>query len=335
MVISLNRIKSFFKENWKFLLFLVFFYILMNYELPYVIYSPGGSIDMSERVSGDNIYNESGSFSMTYVSMIKGSLPFIGLSYIFPDWDLESTKNVSYNGDNFDETVEIDKIYMKEAISNAELVAYKAAGINYSVKSTKNLVTNKINESQSELKYGDEILRVDNIYLNNLKELQDYVATKNIGDTIKIVYKRDNKEYVDNVTLVDIDGYAKVGIGIATINEYDTFYNIVVETKNSESGPSGGLMTALEIYNKITLDDITNGMKIMGTGTIDADGNVGEIGGVKYKLIGAVRNGANVFVCPKENYEEAIKEKKKKNYDIMIIEANTFSDVIKKLKNMK
>jgi len=71
-----------------------------------------------------------------------------------------------------------------------------------------------------------------------------------------------------------------------------------------------------------------------GTGTISLDGTVGEIAGVKYKLAGAVRKKADVFLVPSKNYEEAIKLKEKNNYDITIIEASNFSEVIEALKNL-
>ena len=72
--------------------------------------------------------------------------------------------------------------------------------------------------------------------------------------------------------------------------------NIKVKTKSSESGASGGFMTALAIYNALTSDDITKGKIIAGTGTIDSEGNVGVIGGVKYKLSGAVKNHADIML---------------------------------------
>ena len=93
-------------------------------------------------------------------------------------------------------------------------------------------------------------------------------------------------------------------------------------------------MMSLTIYNKLVKEDITKGKKIVGTGTIDVDGNVGEIGGVKYKLIGAVKKKAEVFICPKENYEEALSVAKEKNYDIKIIEVSTFDEALEALKNI-
>ena len=64
------------------------------------------------------------------------------------------------------------------------------------------------------------------------------------------------------------------------------------------------------------------------------DGNVGEIGGIKYKLIGAYKSGANVFICPSDNYDEAIKIKEDKNYNINVIGVSTFDEAIIKLRSI-
>ena len=89
---------------------------------------------------------------------------------------------------------------------------------------------------------------------------------------------------------------------------------------------------SLEIYSQLIKKDLTKGRKIVGTGTINKDGTCGEIDGVKYKLKGAVKNSADIFIVPTgKNYEEAVKGKKKHNYKIKIIEAKTFSQVVKEL----
>ncbi len=330
----LDKIKMFFKENWKFLIFLVIFYFVMTYELPYAIYTPGGSVNMTERVSGDNTYEEEGSFSMTYVSMVRGSLPFLALSYIIPNWDIVPTEDITYDGDDLDETIAIDKVYMQEAISNAEYVAYNKAGIDYSESNVHNIVTFILEDAKTNLKSGDEILKVDGEEYSSLSEFQEYIMDKKAGDVIEVEYLRDGKQYTDEITLIDVDGTTKAGIGIVTISDYDTKYNITVETKSSESGPSGGLITALEIYNQITEKDITKGLKIMGTGTISKDGTVGEIGGVKYKILGAIKEGADVFICPEENLEEALEVINGKNYDIKVIGAHTFEEALEELSEL-
>ena len=57
-------------------------------------------------------------------------------------------------------------------------------------------------------------------------------------------------------------------------------------------GPSAGLIFSLAIYDKITPGTLTGGRDIAGTGTIDVNGNVGEIGGIQQKIAGAYDDGA-------------------------------------------
>ena len=73
--------------------------------------------------------------------------------------------------------------------------------------------------------------------------------------------------------------YSLTGFGVTTIQKYD--YESPIEIKyqgtKKEYGSSGGLMNTLAIYNTITKEDITKGKKIICTGTIDINGNVGKI----------------------------------------------------------
>ena len=327
----IEKIKKFFKEEWKTILFIIIMYFVMTYELPYVIYTPGGHVNMSERVSGEGTYKEEGSLSMTYVSMVRGSMPFLLLSKVIPNWDVVSTKDITYDEVDFDETVEIDKIYMREAISNAEYVAYSKAEIDFRESEIHNIVTYKSKNAKSELRYGDEILKVDGNKYTTLENFQEYVGSKKPGDKVRIEYKRGDEIKIEETELIDLDGQAQVGLSLATVIDYETNFNIKVKTKASESGPSGGLITALEIYNKIVSEDITKGNTIMGTGTIDKEGTVGEIGGVKYKILGAYKDGAEVFICPIENYEEAVKVKDEEKMDIKVIGVSTFEEALEKL----
>lgn len=330
----IKKIFNFIKSNFGFLIFLLCLYTFMNFELPYVIYTPGGSINLENRIEGNNIYESEGSLHMTYVNMVRGSLPFLGLSYIIPNWDIVPKENVVYDEESLKETLEIDKIYMQEAISNAEYVAYTNAEIDFNILKTDTVITYVNKDANTNLKHGDILVDIDSKYLSTIEELQDYIETKKPKETVKIKYERNGKTIVEEVELIELDGLPRVGISIANISKYKTNYNIEVETKASESGPSGGLMTALEIYNNITKTDITKGLTIMGTGTINIDGTVGEIGGVKYKLIGAVKNNADIFICPKENYEEALKVKEKNNYNIIVLGVSTFEEALELLETV-
>ena len=92
-------------------------------------------------------------------------------------------------------------------------------------------------------------------------------------------------------------------------------------------------MLTLTIYNAISEEDIIKGRNIAGTGTIASDGSVGEIDGIKYKIMGAVKNNMDLVFVPSANYDEAIKVKENNNYDIDIIKVDTFKEAVQYLQN--
>jgi Lon-like protease len=70
-------------------------------------------------------------------------------------------------------------------------------------------------------------------------------------------------------------------------------------------GPSAGLAFALDIAEELR-GNVDRGLNVAATGEIELDGTVAPIGGVKQKVIGARRSGADVFLAPAgDNAEEA------------------------------
>jgi len=328
-----EKIKLFFKENYKGLIILLFIYVLFNFNIGVSIYTPGGLINMNERIeSKDKIYGSDGSINMTYVSLIKGTIPTYLLAKIIPTWDIVDNEDITYDGD-LDETIKIDRYYLEESISNAYMVAYKEAHVDYKIKDTNNYVTYIYEKSDTDLKLFDKIEKYDNIEFQTFNEMQEYISSKDVGDKIEFIVERNEKQIKCYAKLISIDGDAKIGVGSAVINKYESDINIEVKSKKSESGSSGGFMTTLAIYNALTEEDITKGKIIAGTGTIDNEGNVGIIGGVKYKLSGAVKNKADIMLVPKDNYKEALEYKKEQKFDIELVSISTFKEAIDFLKN--
>ena len=71
-------------------------------------------------------------------------------------------------------------------------------------------------------------------------------------------------------------------------------------------GPSAGMMVTLGLISKLTAADETGGKTIAGTGTIDENGEVGQIGGIRLKMLGAKRDGATWFLAPEANCGEVV-----------------------------
>lgn len=328
-----EKLKVFINENKKFLLLLIFIIVLFTYELPYCIYTPGGKVDLSKRIEVENGYNYDGQLAMSYVSMVKSSLPFVALSFIIPDWDLQEKEDVTYENFTLDETIEIDKIYMQEGINNAILSAYKLADKDVTIKSNKLKVIYIEKDSKSKLKINDEILSVDNIKVSSIDDIKEVLKNKSVGDKVLVKIIRNKKEKEINSVLTLIDGEPKLGVATISLLDLKTNPEVKIKTKSSESGSSGGLMMALAIYNSLVKEDITKGDLIVGTGTINSTGEVGKIDGVKYKLLGATKKNAEVFLCPKENYEEAIEIKNDRNLNIEIKSVETLQEAIEYLES--
>ena len=70
-------------------------------------------------------------------------------------------------------------------------------------------------------------------------------------------------------------------------------------------GPSGGLAFTLAVLDVLTPGELTGGVPIGVTGTIDLDGNVGPVGGVAQKTATVRRAGAKLFLVPSDEYTEA------------------------------
>ena len=66
-------------------------------------------------------------------------------------------------------------------------------------------------------------------------------------------------------------------------------------------GPSGGLAFTLGIIDKLSAQSLTGGKRIAVTGTIDANGKVGAIGGIRQKVFAASGAGDKFMVVPADN----------------------------------
>ena len=328
-----EKVKQFIKENYKFLLVFISLVILFTLELPYVVYTPGGIVPLEKRIEVTNKYDSKGSLNMSYVNFRKGTIPVIALSFIIPDWDLEKSSEVTGTNQSVDDLLEMEKLYMTSSIDNATIVAYQNAKKDIQITNEIHNIIYIDDNAKTDIKLYDQLISVNDKKINNIDELKEYINTLNEGNKVNVLVKRGKKEVNCYAYVYKIEDTLKIGVAFLNTYEYTTDPKISVKTKSSESGSSGGLMLSLAIYNSITKEDITHGLKIVGTGTIDVDGNVGAIDGVKYKMLGAKKNKADIFLCPKENYDEAIKVKKKYNLKMDVVSIDTFTDALNCLQN--
>lgn len=328
-----EKVKQFIKENYLGLLFYLVLVSTLLYPMPYYISTGGGCIDTNTRVIVRDAYPAKGSFHLAYVSQLRATLPTFLLAHIIPGWEIESIEEYQISSLETPEELQIrDRLYLESANTAAIFNAYQKAGKRIQVNQQKVHVMYIENRTTTDLKIGDIIKSFDGKKIENLDEMREIAQEHEIGDTIPIEVEHNHKSYSRSAEVYQSNGRKMIGVSVVTTYEYELDPTLELKFKKSEAGPSGGLMLSLTIYNDLTREDLTRGRKIVGTGTIDMDGNVGSIGGVPYKLQGAVESHADIFLVPMgKNYEDALKEKEEKGYTIEIIGVETMEDAISKL----
>lgn len=325
--------KQYLKENYKFILGIIFILVVFSIKFPYYIDAPGGITDMSEKIEIEGFKSE-GSFNLAYVKEYRATIPTLIFSLFNKDWKVIKQDKVMLDTEDYEAYEMRDKVLMDESISNATYVAFNKANKYIKELSNKLVIIYITESSNTDLKVGDEIISMNNKIVYSKEDITKVISNLPIGTKIDIKVKNNNKEYNRFAYIKEDDNNKIIGILISNLKEYETNPKVNVIVDKNESGSSGGLITALSIYDSLVKEDITNKLKIVGTGTIDLEGNIGSIGGVEYKLKSAVKKDADLFIVPKdENYEEAIKLKEQNNYDIEILGVSTFDEVIEYLEN--
>ena len=325
------KIKNFIKENYKFLITLLILVICLYIKLPYYAMAPGGTINITDRVVMQNYdKNKDGSLNMLYVSeyeLTPGTYIVAKLKH----WDIEKESTRRISNESTEEVKERNKIMRDNSLDIATMVAYTSANKKIDIKKKTNIVIATTKENG--LKVGDIILKADNIECEDIKEIKQIISSKNIDDTVEFTILRNNKEMKVTSKISNENNTKAVGVIIITEYEYDLDPKVDIKFKSSEAGASGGLMLTLTVYNAISDEDIIKGRNIAGTGTISADGSVGEIDGIKYKIMGAAKDKMDIVFVPPANYKEAIETKEKYNYKLNIIKVDNFNEAVDYLRN--
>lgn len=88
-----------------------------------------------------------------------------------------------------------------------------------------------------------------------------------------------------------------LGVSIEDGFSYKLPATVSINTTNI-GGPSAGLAMTLTLINELARGSLTGHHVIAVTGTIDAQGNVGPVGGVEEKAVAVARAGASYFFVP-------------------------------------
>ncbi|GAA3761814.1 PDZ domain-containing protein [Microbacterium kribbense] len=156
------------------------------------------------------------------------------------------------------------------------------------------------------LRKGDVIVRANGTAIDDADTLRTVIADA-AGGPVALVIDRGGVQKSVSVTpqRTTVNGAATWLIGVTLITDFDFPIDVQIQL-NNVGGPSAGMMFALGIIDALTPGNLAGDATVAGTGTIDAAGEVGPIGGIRQKLFGARRAGAQYFLAPASNCNEVV-----------------------------
>jgi PDZ domain-containing protein len=153
---------------------------------------------------------------------------------------------------------------------------------------------------------GDVILSVNGETATDVDALRAALAANGTDAPASLgVRHEDGTEETVSITPTVSEQTDAPALGISVAYDYDFPFDVEIQL-NDVGGPSAGMMFALGIIDMLTPGELNGGQNVAGTGTIDAAGDVGPIGGIRQKLYGARDAGATWFLAPATNCDEVV-----------------------------
>jgi PDZ domain-containing protein len=192
-------------------------------------------------------------------------------------------------------------------MSNSQQDAIAAALLNLGYQVGESVTVSAVTDgspSVGELQSGDVIQSVNGQAVTSIDVLKDLLRANGTDKAAALTVQRGDSTASATITPQSgPDGSAVLGIGVGTTYVFP--FDVTIQLDNV-GGPSAGMMFALGIIDLLTPGELNGGQNVAGTGTIDADGNVGPIGGIRQKLFGARDAGASWFLAPADNCSEVV-----------------------------
>ena len=197
---------------------------------------------------------------------------------------------------------------MSSSQEAAQAAALTALGIDYQMTTTVTVAqVVKGTPADGALKAGDVLETVDGRKVTSLATLQQAIIAHGTSAPAVFEITRDGALQTVDITPVINADTKKPSIGIYTGGSSTFGFPFSVKIQLQDvGGPSAGMMLALGIYDKLTPGELVGDRHIAGTGTIDPDGTVGAIGGIRQKMYGARDDGATWFLAPQSNCDEVV-----------------------------
>lgn len=279
--------------------------------LPLLVISPGSALQVSERIEFSTRQEDelSGQLLLTTVQVSQPNTVEALGAWLDEDKDVIRREQVIPEDVDPSAYFQAQRQIFEESGQLAAAAGLRAAG--FAVTVTGNgaevVAVSPNAPAQGVLREGDLITAAGDQPIQTASALVAAVAARRIGDELALTVRRDAMTIQLRVTLGPSAQQPgpMLGVAIRTVGfDIDLPFPVQVDA-GQIGGPSAGLLMALTVYDLAEDGDLTRSRIIAGTGTIDAQGNVGPVGGVNQKIEAAVRAGAQIFLAPAGEVDQA------------------------------
>ena len=308
---------------------------LVLLPVPYVSWTPGsttnalGTVDNRPviRISGITTYPTKGELDLTTVSETRAdsrlSLPEALLSFWLPYRDTLPRELIFPPGKTAEQVNSESRVMMETSQSTAVVAALRAAGEPVTQRPAVASVAVH-SPAYNNLQPGDLIVSINGKKVTSNRQAADLIRSQPPGSSLVFDVIRDRKEKVVRISASPTSAGDSDLSGITIGDGFQYEPEISFDLGEQIGGPSAGMIFSLAIYDKITPGALIGNRRIAGTGTIDASGNVGVIGGLQQKLAGAADSGATVFLVPAGNCRDLVGVRTR----LTVVKVSTLHDAI-------
>lgn len=292
--------------------------ILFTRAVPYLQTSPGpmyntiGAIDGTQLVSitGAKTYPTAGELNLMTVRERGGPFGEITLPEVFFSWfnpveDVVPTSVFYPEGTTRQDAQQQNAIQFDNSQAAAAAAAMKSLG--YKVTETV-IVARVVPDSPAVgvLEVGDQLISVSGTKVESPQQAVKLIQSQKPDKAVAIEIKRDSKVQIVKPKLTASERDSSRGfLGVQPSDHYEGPIDVKFGVEGV-GGPSAGMMFSLAILDKLTSEQLNAGKVVSGTGTMNSDGEVGPVGGVKQKLAAAAANGSELFLVAKGNCDDVI-----------------------------
>ncbi|GAA4818294.1 PDZ domain-containing protein [Streptomyces ziwulingensis] len=325
--------------------------------VPYAEMSPGPTVNTLGdhdgepvlQISGRKTYEAGGHLNMTTVRVTSADYKMNLVEAVY-GWLAHDNKVVPHDtlypdGKTEEQSTQENAEEFSQSQESAKVAALKELDI--PVQSWV-VVSTVVKDSPAEgtLHAGDVIKAVDGTAVKQPADVAKLVTEHKPGEDVvftvvpakeQAAAEKENRrttgtEDIRITTTASADtGEKRAVVGISAGTDHTFPFTIDIKLADV-GGPSAGLMFALGIYDKLTPGDLTGGAFVAGTGTIDDAGEVGPIGGIEMKTVGARDKGAQYFLTPADNCAAAAEDTPD---GLTLVKVGTIDDALGALKDIR